>query len=354
MPLPSPQDQVQFLLNIQRLLTEGQFTATYKYALLLALAHLSVEVGNNSGNELPLTTSQLAEKFIETYWRQSVPFPGTSSREILKQNTDRQAAIIRHIAHARKVSGDSLPGLRRKSSEWKRLVASVGSVVRTMPLWKLQIVGRTAFDFLHENRRTGSSITLRPGVAFYLRQFHELITELVRGAWVRYIREQNTLVLGDNTDLGEFLFGSERSDLSAVRPILVDLQSDTCFYCQTPFRGTAHVDHFVPWALYPVDLGHNFVLAHAACNSAKGSRLAARVHLEKWTRRNVDYGTALGVSFDKAGVNHKQIASVEIAAWAYRRSSESKGMAWVRGDELAPAEQSWLELFEAGAPTGSQ
>jgi hypothetical protein len=38
MPLPSPEDQVQFLLNIQRLLTEGQFTATYKYALLLALA----------------------------------------------------------------------------------------------------------------------------------------------------------------------------------------------------------------------------------------------------------------------------------------------------------------------------
>ncbi len=349
MSLPSPQDQVQFLLNIQRLLTEGQFTATYKYALLLALADLSVEVGNNSGDELSLTTSQLAEKFIETYWRQSVPFPGTTSREILKQNTDRQAAIIRHIAQARKVSGDSLPALCRKSSEWKRLVTSIASVVRTMPLWKLQIVGRSAFDFLYENRGAGNNITLRPGVVFCLRQFHELITELVRGAWVNYIREQNTLVLGANTDLGEFLFGSERSDLSAVRPILVDLQSDACFYCQTPFRGTAHIDHFVPWALYPVDLGHNFVLAHAGCNSAKGSRLAARVHLEKWVRRNLDHGTELGVSFDKVGVNHKQVASVEIAEWAYRRSSESKGMAWVRGDELVQADRTWLSLFsEAG------
>ena len=141
-----------------------------------------------------------------------------------------------------------------------------------MPLWKLQIVGRTAFDFLYENQSTGSSITLRPGVAYCLRRFHELISELVRGAWVGYIREQNTLLLGANTDLGEFLFGSERSDLAAVRPILVELQSDSCFYCQTPFRGASHVDHFVPWALYPVDLGHNFVLAHAACNSAKGSQ----------------------------------------------------------------------------------
>ena len=88
MPRPSPQDQVQFLLNIQRLLAEGQFTATYKYALLLALSDLSVEVGDDTANVL-LTTSQIAEKFIETYWRQSVPFPGTSSREMLKQNTDR-------------------------------------------------------------------------------------------------------------------------------------------------------------------------------------------------------------------------------------------------------------------------
>ncbi len=293
MSLPLPQEQVQFLLNIQRLLTEGQFTATYKYALLLALADLSVEVGDDMGSELPLTTSQLAEKFIETYWRQSIPFHGTSSREVLKQNTDRQAAIINQIAEARRLSGDSLPALRRKSSEWNRLVRLVGGVVRTMPLWKLQIVGRTAFDFLYENQRTGSTITLRPGVAFRLRRFHELISELVRGAWVSYVREQNTMVLGTNTDLGEFLFGSERSDLSAVRPILVNLQSDSCFYCQTPFRGPSHVDHFVPWALYPVDLGHNFVLAHAACNSAKGSRLAACSHLERWLRRNLDYGAEL-------------------------------------------------------------
>jgi hypothetical protein len=30
-----PQQQLEFLSNIQRLLGEGQFTATYKYALLM-------------------------------------------------------------------------------------------------------------------------------------------------------------------------------------------------------------------------------------------------------------------------------------------------------------------------------
>jgi hypothetical protein len=43
--VPTAEDQVRFLLNIQRLLLEGLFTATYKYALLLALGDLSVELG---------------------------------------------------------------------------------------------------------------------------------------------------------------------------------------------------------------------------------------------------------------------------------------------------------------------
>ncbi len=42
MKVPSAEKQIRFLNNIQRLFTEGGFTATYKYALLMALADLSV------------------------------------------------------------------------------------------------------------------------------------------------------------------------------------------------------------------------------------------------------------------------------------------------------------------------
>ena len=38
MPIPDASDQIKFLTNLQRLLAEGLFTATYKYALLSALA----------------------------------------------------------------------------------------------------------------------------------------------------------------------------------------------------------------------------------------------------------------------------------------------------------------------------
>ena len=40
-PPPTPDEQVRFLRNVQRLLAEGQFTASYKFALVHALADLA-------------------------------------------------------------------------------------------------------------------------------------------------------------------------------------------------------------------------------------------------------------------------------------------------------------------------
>jgi hypothetical protein len=87
---------------------------------------------------------------------------------------------------------------------------AVARIVRIMPLWKLQTVGREQLDFLYENTGTGKTIELKPGVAFCLRKFHALISDLVRGAWARYVRQNNLDLLGETADLNEFLFGSER------------------------------------------------------------------------------------------------------------------------------------------------
>jgi 5-methylcytosine-specific restriction endonuclease McrA len=39
----------------------------------------------------------------------------------------------------------------------------------------------------------------------------------------------------------------------------------------------AHIDHFIPWSRFPVDLGNNFVLALATCNGKKSDRLRQTV-----------------------------------------------------------------------------
>jgi hypothetical protein len=43
MGLPDEREQLRFLFKIQRLLGEGSFTASYKFALLNALADIAVE-----------------------------------------------------------------------------------------------------------------------------------------------------------------------------------------------------------------------------------------------------------------------------------------------------------------------
>ena len=51
---PLPEAQLVFLSKLQRLFAEGDFTATYKFALLIALADLAVELGDDSGEALEL------------------------------------------------------------------------------------------------------------------------------------------------------------------------------------------------------------------------------------------------------------------------------------------------------------
>ena len=70
--MPPSDEQIRFLVNLQRLLHEGLFVASYKFALLLATSDLSVENGDDSGSPLILTISEIAAKFIQYYWRQAV------------------------------------------------------------------------------------------------------------------------------------------------------------------------------------------------------------------------------------------------------------------------------------------
>src|SRR6516225_1319522 len=107
---PTPEEQIQFLVNLQRLLDEGLFVASYKFALLLALADLSVENGDDSGAALPLGTEAIAQKFVQYYWRQAVPYPAVADARILKQNTGQQAAILNQVMRAREEYGDSITG----------------------------------------------------------------------------------------------------------------------------------------------------------------------------------------------------------------------------------------------------
>ena len=340
---PTPEQQVQFLWNIQRLLAEGRFVASYKFALVHALADLAVLHGDDTGRPLEIHTSDIAAKFVELYWRQARPF---QTGLILQQNTGRQAEIISKIAASQQDCGGSLFRFKQTAMDrWSSLVGEVDQVVRTMPLWKLQTVGDERLDFLYDNLDRGSRITLKPGVAFCFRAFHALIRDLIEAAWVRFVQTVNAPALGNATDLGTFLFGQERANLDAYRPILLDVQKGACLYCRKPLARKTQVDHFVPWSRYPADLGHNFVLAHDGCNNAKSDFLAAEDHLDAWIERNDSNRVELEERLIAAGLPCDATATTQIARWSYEQTEKSNGQVWVAKGVLRRLGPDWGKCF---------
>lgn len=343
---PDPARQVEFLQNLQRLLNEGEFTATYKYALLIALGDISVEHGDDSGAELRITSEQIAEKFIDYYWRHAMPYPSKSGGSgVLRQNSGKQAAVVRLLVdmHAVVPSDRSLKLCDRHT--WRTVRKEVAGIVRNMPLWKLQTVAGSTDDFLYENRGQGAEITLRPGVAFCFRRFYGLITDLIRGAWLRRVRMYNSALLDDVSDLQAFMFGDERMDLSSVRPILMDLQAGNCFYCEGALKRESDVDHFIARSRYPVDLGHNFVLAHKSCNSSKADHLAAVDHLARWDERNRIYGGQLQGAFEAIELSSSRFTSARVAHWAYSQNAGAV-QTWLYRKHFVPLPSDWERFLD--------
>ena len=106
---PTAEQQLVFLGKIQRLFAEGEFTATYKFALLVSLSELAIEMPELSAeSELELSIRTIATKFIELYWRQSLDYaagrPGTETG-VLVQNLGNQAAVINAIREFRAIAG---------------------------------------------------------------------------------------------------------------------------------------------------------------------------------------------------------------------------------------------------------
>jgi hypothetical protein len=265
---------------------------------------------------------------------------------VLKQNTGRQAAILRELEATRRRYDGSLAALQRDGRRWSALLSQVARTVEVMPLWRLQTVGREELRFLYERGSSAREVVLQPGVAFCFRRFHPLLQDLVHGAWVRFLRSipENRALVGEANELEEFLFGSDRASLAAFHPILRDVQAGRCFYCERPAGRQAAVDHFVPWSRYAMDLGHNFVLADAECNARKKDRLVSVDHLGRWCERNAERGGELAVRFDEKGLLHDLPASLQITRWAYAQAEDAGAQVWARRDELVALDPGWRSL----------
>ena len=177
-----------------------------------------------------------------------------------------------------------------------------------------------------------------------------LVTELIRGGWLRYIRTYNAVSIGETTELGEFLFGSERSGLGRYPEVLADLQGGRCFYCQRPLHSAVDVDHLSFPGRVIRSISHT--TSYWPIRSAivpKPNYLPAEPHLCRWLDRNRSQADELADRFSDLGVVHDLTASVRVAEWAYSQEATTGGRVWVGGRELAVLSAAWPDLFAGSA-----
>ena len=105
------------------------------------------------------------------------------------------------------------------------------------------------------------------------------------------------------------------------------------------------MDHFIPWSRYPLDLGHNFVLAHTACNQAKSSHLAAIRHLEAWRERGVRQAAALEEGLRALRFDQGADAAEKVADWAYGQAERAGGRTWVLNATFEALMPAWRSVL---------
>ena len=336
----NPEFQLAFLNKIQRLFAEGDFSASYKYALLIAIADIAVESGRDDDQPLMIPHRRLGEKFIGLYWPQSAPFRGDG---VLIQNNGTQAAVISQIAQFRSQTQAATVLAARSEVGFKSLLTKVTRVIVDKPVFHMQNLGGVKDQFLFES--SSDSITLLPGVAYCLRRFQPLIQQLARSHWIDHIKrnKQNIALLGQDNNLESFLFESSRQSLVIVQTGLRKI-SNKCFYCGKSVS-EADVDHFIPHSLYPRDLAHNFVLTDPACNRSKSDTLAAKAHLLRWlefVQSNADNLSQIGYD---AGIMADEESMDSVARWGYANAVAGGAQGWIKSAQYETIDDSYLKAW---------
>ncbi|TGE84740.1 endonuclease [Pseudoalteromonas sp. KS88] len=342
------QQQLDFITYIQRMLVEGDFSATYKFALLHALADVCVEQPLVSDQaELKIDLATLADKLIVLYWHHAVPFASEQSGKngLLKQNNGTQSRVISLLYECQQKNITHLQQLKQ-SKYYKSTHREVLKTLKKQPLWRLQKLSKQDVCFLYPHTNSHDYITLNPGIAGCFRRFYDLVTYLAKSGWLQKIQSinYNKTLIGPSSELHDFLFSFDRNALSKVKPVLIELQHGNCFYCQKPLNSTTDVDHFIPFSRYANDLGHNFVAAHSECNKSKSNFLAAQLHRERWQNQNLVVNSQIISNELSAYFQCDTEQSRSVSDWAYQVAEANSAKLWLAKDSFEQAAGAGLYL----------
>lgn len=294
---------IAFAEKLMTVLAYGRTTATYKYAVLLALIDVCREQSSADGRAPKrVRVVDLAEKVVELYWPHTVPFVAGSGRLLTQSASGQQAKIVDLIRRFRDTQVGDATATRTRSrlrcpDGYERLLRDVEWKLAQMPLPRLQRVGNASDSFVYEIGWTDEirrsdyfasgfdrSLHFAGDAPDHLVRLAALLRPVIQREWALLVASFNREVVPE-ARLEEFLFGVDRTSTAAIQGDLRELQDGRCFYCADPLGARSEIDHFVPWSRHPDDGIENLVATDRSCNGAKRDHLAAAEHVDVWVRR---------------------------------------------------------------------
>jgi 5-methylcytosine-specific restriction endonuclease McrA len=338
------ESQIEFLQKIQSLFEDSSFSATYKFALLITLANLAVELGDDQEQELIIPSEKIATRFSELYWPQIKEYSSGRDIGILYQNNGTQAKMISILLDIQSQTGiDSFSDVIAHPI-WIRKLNSIITTIWDNPVFYLQ-EDENQFIYTYSNKER---LTLTKEAHLCLRKFNEYIIQYAKNGWMTHLKTnaKNQGILNTDSDLESFLFGASRETLIQLRPILMDHQNGKCFYCSKNITANtnADVDHFIPWKKYSRNLAENLVLSCTTCNRSKSDMLAAKVHLENWLL-NAANDLQRNKEIRELGFISDLDCNRRIAIWAYRNAAIASTNVWVKKNYYEIINIDYLDFF---------
>ena len=239
---------IAFGPRVLALLETGSFTASYKYAVLLALIDAVLENADEHGRPPVVVHGRdIGRRVLALYWPQARDY---TERGPLSQSSLRDAVLkIAEFRHDHGVDDlTTVDGARQRHADaFNRLERDVTATVVRYPIPLLQNVGTggraVEQRFIYEYGWTTSvgsatvhrssfddRIHLVGGAGEHLTALAGLLRPVIQRDWLQFVARRNDADV-EELRLQEFLFGANRIGLGPLAEPLHEVQNGRCFYC---------------------------------------------------------------------------------------------------------------------------
>jgi hypothetical protein len=270
---------------LYQIVSAGQKTNSYKFALWRALAKLAPLMNENNP---VISKHDLSTLFLEYYWplevkyhlRQGInpekdPIVMTQIRELMK------TGMVKH--------GETLKEFKKRAStQYATLRTKIAKECFEDVIPRFHSVRGAAitpeiFRYTGTVGRAGDTIELTSDSTRFVTAYAKLIDYVAVSGWVRFT-EQFTAApkLHDKIEG----LNLRRGAVSVWRDSLMAIQEGKCFYDPNHDMTAPEVDHVLPWSFVLEDRTWNLVLACRDCNNEKRDRLTSVADLERLCARN--------------------------------------------------------------------